>query len=155
MATAVTDFWDRKFPDSGSLETFAGSPSIESSNWNATDFTSYRKVMGTGAAQKGGLVYEFSIPDGAVVLKEIVASGKVGAVFAGNQINIRVYREDGTQIDTGGPYAITAATLTALSITSFSGATFVAGERFVVVMEGQVDDLEEVFIGDCRIRIGR
>lgn len=151
----AVDYWELKTADEGTLEVFSGTPDVESTNWDSGDFTAYRKVVGTGASQLGGLVYEFVIPTNVSSLLEVAATGKVGSVAAGNQINVRVKREDATQIDTGGPYTITAATKTTVSITSFSGATIVAGTRFVVEMEAQVDNTEEVFIGSCRIKMAR
>ncbi len=155
ITNEAADYWELKTPDEGSLEVFVGTPDIKSTNWDSGDFVSYRKVVGTGAAQKGGLVYEFIIPEDTTSILSVSVTGKVGAVAAGNQINIRVHREDGTQIDTGGPYTITAATKTTVSITTFSGATLVAGERFVVEVEGQVDNTEEVFVGKCSIKLAR
>ncbi len=149
----LNDLIQFKNADEGAVEIFAGSPDIFSSDWDNSDFESYRKIVGTAAADKGGLVFEFVIPKKAKTLAEIECTGKVGAVAAGNQINYRVKDEAAVEVATG---TITAATETDLTITSFSPSPgLTAGDRIIVEAEGVVDNTEEVFVGSCRATFTR
>jgi len=142
-------------PEGAALENFSGSPDVFAAGWQEADLESYSNVTGTIALDKGGLVFQFIMPAGATDLTEVECTGKVGVVAAGNQILYTVHREDGTQVDTGGPHVITADAETDLSITTFTGETLVAGTRIFVKAQGDVDVGETVSIGSCRVEIAR
>lgn len=148
----LNDVFDLKTVGEGSFEVFAGTPDIKSPNWDSTDFMGYLEVIAGAAADKGGIVYEFIIPEGVTALVEVRCTGKLGTVSQ-NVINMRVKREDATQIASG---TITAATETELTLTSFSPSpTLVAGTRIIVEFEYVGDSTEDGFLGSCRTKMER
>lgn len=146
--------WDLKTAGEGSFEVFAGTPGMKSPNWDSTDLMAYILVTGSAVDDQGGVVYEFIIPEGVTDLTEVSCTGKLG-VASQDAITVRVKREDGTQVDTGGPHQITAATETLLVINTFSGETFVPGQRFIIEVEYQGDSTETGEIGSCLVEMAR
>lgn len=146
--------WDLKTAGEGSFEVFSGTPGIKSPDWDSSDLMGYILVTGSAADDQGGIVYEFVIPEGVTDLTEVSCTGKLG-VASEDAITVRVKREDGTQVDTGGPHQITADTETLLVITTFTGETFTAGERFFIEVEYQGDNTETGSIGSCLVEMAR
>lgn len=125
---------------------FSGSPDIKNSLWNATDTQGYVEVVGTVAADKGGLVFNFVVPDEITTLDKIAVTAKLGTASQ-NAIVIRVKDTGGTQV--GGPVTITAATKTTVTLTSFSPTPVLTAEgKITVEVEGEVDVGETAFLGD-------
>lgn len=144
--------WDLKTAGEGSFEVFAGTPDIKSPAWDSADLMGYLEVIGGAADDKGGVVYEFIIPEGVTTLSEVRCTGKLGTVSQ-DVINMRVKREDGTQI---GSTTITAATETEATISSWSPSpTLVAGTRIIVEFEYVGDSTEDGFLGSCRVKMAR
>jgi len=146
--------WDLKTAGEGSFEVFAGTPGIKSPDWDSGDLMGYILVTGSAVDDQGGVVYEFVIPEGVTDLTEVSCTGKLG-VASQDAITVRVKREDGTQVDTGGPHQITAAVETLLVINTFSGETFVPGTRFIIEVEYQGDNTETGSIGSCLVEMAR
>lgn len=148
----LNDVFDLKTVGEGSFEVFAGTPDIKSPNWDSSDLMGYLEVIGGAADDKGGIVYEFIILEDVTGITEVRCTGKLGTVSQ-DVINMRVKREDGTQIASG---TITAATETELTLSSFSPSpTLVAGTRIIVEFEYVGDSTEDGFLGSCRIQMSR
>jgi len=148
----LNDVFDLKTAGEGSFEVFAGTPDIESPNWDSSDLMGYLKVIGGATDDKGGVVYEFIIPEGVTSIIEVKCTGKLG-VTSEDAINYRVKREDGTQIESD---TITATAETEVTMDTFSPTpTLVAGTRIIVEAEYQGDSTEEGFIGSCQIKMSR
>lgn len=146
--------WGLKTVSEGGFEVFSGTPDIVAPNWDSVDLMAYILVTGNATDDQGGIVYEFVIPEGVTDLTEVSCTGKLGTVSQ-DAITVRVKRDDGTQVDTGGPHQITAATETLLVITTFSGETFVPGTRFIIEVEYQGDNTETASIGSCLVEMAR
>jgi hypothetical protein len=139
--------------DAGCLEVFSGSPDITASNWDSSDLEGYRLVTATIAADRGGVVYAFIVPEKVSSLVSVSVTGKLSNASS-TAINIRVKDNAGTQV---GSTSITAATKTTATITSFSPTPdLTEGNRIFVEVEGQIGlTTQTASIGSCLIKFAR
>jgi hypothetical protein len=139
--------------DAGCLEVFSGSPDITASNWDSGELEGYRLVTATIAADAGGVVYAFIVPEKVSSLVSVSVTGKLSNASS-TSIGIRVLDNSGTLV---GTTSITAATKTTATITSFSPTPdLTEGNRIFVEVKATIGSIAQTgSIGSCLVKFAR